>query len=347
MGIILDWWRPTPDFNIPISFDPCDGSLISNIYSPYNNYNTPNLSDKFILSTTNLSQINTTGGQNTIDFSHAHSSTNHYHGYSHGHSVGLDWNTVQIDTQLPDTDPRTFARYHHNHGVTGVTHSFNTSSNNMGFNSQTISLSNIPSYLGVLKLLKTSTGTRVKVNNPLHLNLILDNLSGFPLGTIINWWVLDIDNPYTPINYATCNGVLIVDTSSRYYGLTTPDLRDRFIRGVTSDRIGEYGGDNSQNWYHQHYVPDHSHDSTHGPTYTQTPQDQGGGDPWRTEAGANVGIALPGHHHTLTLGQVGMSASGIYYAGTLTPRDAYTSGSGSSYNNRPSYYRLMKLVKIK
>lgn len=84
---------------------------------------------------------------------------------------------------------------------------------------------------------------------------------GVPVGGVIWWWS---DNSI-PTNYKECNGQSISDGASALNGLTLPDLRDKFIRGVANANLRGApvsGGNNSVDLTHSHIVNNHSHGGT-------------------------------------------------------------------------------------
>lgn len=56
---------------------------------------------------------------------------------------------------------------------------------------------------------------------------------GVPVGGVIYWWS---DNT-VPLNYKVCDGTAVSDVSSPLNGLNTPNLIDRFVRGVANANI--------------------------------------------------------------------------------------------------------------
>jgi len=63
-----------------------------------------------------------------------------------------------------------------------------------------------------------------------------------PIGTVIDWWRPDA-NVDVPDGYAICDGSVIVEPRSPLDGETTPDLRGKFVRGVSDPtEIGTAGG---------------------------------------------------------------------------------------------------------
>lgn len=69
-----------------------------------------------------------------------------------------------------------------------------------------------------------------------------------PVGGIIMFSGKESD---LPENWKICNGQVITDKDSPYYGNKAPDLRDLFVRGATGD-IGVSSKGGQDNFYHKH-----------------------------------------------------------------------------------------------
>jgi len=132
------------------------------------------------------------------------------------------------------------------------------------------------------------------------------HLREVPLGTVMDWYRFDAAIP-VPEGFAICDGSPVVDPFSPYLGRATPDLADRFVRGVTSvGGIGAMGGSET-----------HGHGSTsvnHGGYGSPS------GDYWFMSSGQfdNLHNARDGHTHTV----------------------------GSS-NHLPPYMGLLKIVRVR
>jgi hypothetical protein len=339
LGTVLDWWRPNTGFTLPIEYHYCDGSPIIESTSPYIGWNSPNLLEKFVLSANTISQIGDVGGTDSVDLEHGHVSSTHSHNFSHSHWFTIGWSTVNSgvsDTQFPGGD--LVARHPHTHGDINIVQNATTENSAPDINLTSIISNNIPPYLGILKILKVNTELKSKINNTIKVNGALDSLSGLLLGSIINWWVPDKDSPYIPIGYVRCDGNLISDTTSPFNGLNSPNLIDKFLRGVPVNRIGEYSGDNTQNYSHQHIISDHIHGAAHGAaTVLSDIAIQAGDDDVH---GSGSLVVYLSHHHQIFIPIGLMNTWGI-------GSDPKTSFEGSTYPNIPSYYNLVKLVKIK
>jgi hypothetical protein len=83
-----------------------------------------------------------------------------------------------------------------------------------------------------------------------------------PIGTVIDWWRPTADTPI-PEGYVVADGSDIEDSDSPLYGTPTPNLTNKFIRGVTNtaslgaDGTGGAGGTTQHN--HSVDLPSHNH----------------------------------------------------------------------------------------
>jgi len=132
-------------------------------------------------------------------------------------------------------------------------------------------------------------------------------LQEVPVGTVLDWYRFDPLVP-VPAGFAICDGSAVTDPASPFVGRSTPNLSDKFVRGVSSvGDIGETGGSSSHN---------------HG---GQTGENEGGngappGDFWWMSANqfTNLQVARDGHEHDI-----------------------------SSATHLPPYVGLLKIVRVK
>lgn len=62
-----------------------------------------------------------------------------------------------------------------------------------------------------------------------------------------------------PSGYALCDGSLVTDSESPFFGFQTPDLRNRFVRGTTwLNEMRTTGGSDTANGSHDHDMA-HTH----------------------------------------------------------------------------------------
>lgn len=91
IGAVIDWWRPDSSWPIPNGFQICDGSTVNDPDSPLFGKTLPNLTNRFILGVTNVSNIGMLGGKSDHDHSvnidHDHGAVGSSSVGSHNHSV--------------------------------------------------------------------------------------------------------------------------------------------------------------------------------------------------------------------------------------------------------------------
>jgi hypothetical protein len=79
--------------------------------------------------------------------------------------------------------------------------------------------------------------SRLTVHGP------IEGYGTVPIGAVIDWWEPSHTQEGIPPNFAVCDGQIINDRESPYYGHDTPDLRGMFIYGAADeDHIGNTGG---------------------------------------------------------------------------------------------------------
>lgn len=191
------------------------------------------------------------------------------------------------------------------------------------------------------------------VNTPLDDQIYYLRANGFggdpswdhpvPIGTVIDWFRASGAIPI-PDGWQFCDGSSITDLRSPINGFTTPDLRDKFVRGKTTTASGTTsGGSDTVNLQHSHTVNSHTHSTpTSGLPTTTDPGEQ------FNMAVYNNGsvLASPGHfavdpgntsegsHRHQSGGNTGSSAPGT------------NNSLSTSQTVVPAYVGLIKLLKI-
>ena len=150
-------------------------------------------------------------------------------------------------------------------------------------------------------------------------------LMQLPLGAIIDWYRMDPGTP-VPEGFAIADGSVVTDPGSPFVGNATPDLSDRFVKGVVSPAaIGTTGGSSTADLSHTH-----SHPHTHSGT-TDSAQSQ----PWWyvSQIISPLQCSQRGHRHTFTTGN---------------PNNSNTqSALDTPVSIEPQYIGLLKLMRIK
>lgn len=147
------------------------------------------------------------------------------------------------------------------------------------------------------------------------LAVIFSGGPGVPIGGVIFWWS---DNTI-PLNYKECNGQTIADGASPLNGLTVPDLRDKFVRGVSNQNI------------------------------RTSPQDGG------SDTVTMTVDQMPNHQHDMQGYPVGYGGFGVASApnalgnavGSAGTKATDPNGGGNPFSVVPGYRGLVALIRIK
>lgn len=152
--------------------------------------------------------------------------------------------------------------------------------------------------------------------------------AGLPLGTIIDWFRFDADQPL-PRGFAVCDGSVIDNPESPFRGQSLPNLVDRFTMGVTLSRVGETGG-----------FASHGHRHTFGGS-TDSRAILGGahGHTWFAREGD---VAEENAAH----GGPGRDVSGGAHSHGSHLHNFSGTTSQTNLENRPPFFGVLKLMKI-
>ncbi len=132
-----------------------------------------------------------------------------------------------------------------------------------------------------------------------------------PVGTVVDWYRPNKEIPI-PEGFQVCDGSPIA--SGPFKGRSTPNLVDRFVMGVSADRMGEVGGASNVTLQIDH---------THGVT------------PCNDANGHNALKAEGWHDYHPNCAERAATSTG----GSSLPR--------VSFDNRPQYFGLLKLMRVK
>jgi hypothetical protein len=97
IGTIIDWWRPKDTvFPTPRGFHICDGHLVKDVDSPFNNMNVPNLLHKFIRGVDTVAEIGTQGGSDATKCRRIFTEPGGAHTHNIKHTNGIINNDIEL-----------------------------------------------------------------------------------------------------------------------------------------------------------------------------------------------------------------------------------------------------------
>ena len=199
-----------------------------------------------------------------------------------------------------------------------------------------------------------------------------------PVGSIVDWYR---PTPATlvPSGWALCNGDLVADPESPMNGQPTPNLINRFVRGLdpalmtptsygagAASPLPDAGGADSLALGHGHTTQPHSHGHNHTHSITQDPGHSHPGSflgdaaghltsPFVSDGGARFAFLGPGPNcqHAVPV-QVSSGGAHNHGGGTGGPSNTQTDFSGvgvdtalGNVDNRPVYVGLLKIIRVK
>ena len=220
--------------------------------------------------------------------------------------------------------------------IATVSSNFNTLTNAISLStaSVTANLSTLGTTVSNLNTTVGNLNTTVGNNYTTLTNLISASTASaisysVPVGIISLWYGAATE---IPAGWGLCDG-------SVYFGKTTPDLRNVFVRGADptgANIVGSTGG------FTDTTVVSHSHsaistvtESPHSHTYRSTANPNGSGSPSGTDT-------TPGESTTVYTGTTDGESTGITVSTTVS--SAGTSGNGK---NLPPFYSLCYIMRVK
>ncbi len=166
-----------------------------------------------------------------------------------------------------------------------------------------------------------------------------DAISDLPVGAVIDWWRPPGDNRrWSRDGFQLCDGSEIVDPASPLVGQKTPDLSERFVRGVVSVHdIGSTGGAAE----HTHLLQPHTHVAAHqhqisGATQASTD----------TVAAATGDLTASGKTHVHQISTTSTEAFPDKTEPPTIPTDGKPAETASA-SNIPVCMDLLKVMRIK
>jgi hypothetical protein len=165
-----------------------------------------------------------------------------------------------------------------------------------------------------------------------------DAVVAIPIGTVLDWWRPDAQSSWSGDGFQLCDGSTITDPASPLVGQKTPDLRDRFVRGVVSfEQIGSTGGAATHS--HEVVTNTHTHDMSHhhmvsGSTGPASRAKGDALDSWSS-------ISHADHTHTFNV------SSGVASPSVTLPNTSAGTTTTSVESNIPPNMALLKVMRIK
>jgi hypothetical protein len=128
VGGIIDYFAFDVGAALPEGFEVCDGTTVADGDSPWFGMAKPNLVDQFVLGVATAGETGSTGGTNTSDLSHDHSTSDHSHGLpSHAHTAPSHNHSMAHTHTGPSHTHSGPSHSHsgpsHTHSVVGGSHS--------------------------------------------------------------------------------------------------------------------------------------------------------------------------------------------------------------------------------
>lgn len=156
IGAVIDWWRPAAGIQVPDAYQICDGSTVTDPASKLHGLQLPDLGERFILGAPNPGGIGPVGSD-----SHQHTFTisSHTHQFVHTHPdyAGVSGGANDGEGDL-DKAASQFCDDGHVHQFNAVIPPSSTSdtgaNSDAGQTEKTAVASNVPPYIGLLKLMR-------------------------------------------------------------------------------------------------------------------------------------------------------------------------------------------------
>jgi len=165
----------------------------------------------------------------------------------------------------------------------------------------------------------------------------------FPLGIPFEWW-RPVDNDVLfpiPSGCQKCDGSLVTDPESLFYGTHTPDKNNSHSLGCDYVDQGTTGGSDSIDLSHGHYyshghaIPTHDHPASDGRSIEEIAvrSSPGSKEPERAENIHSHPVYDAGSHAPTT--------------GTGDASSSSVAGVSQTYTKHPAYMQMIYLIRIK
>ena len=247
-GTILDWWMPKAE-RIPPGFLICNGQLVAFKEGPLFGQRVPNLIHTFTRGTSDPREVEAIGNSRQFITEVTTSPNGHHtHGFSQNHN---------LTGFIPSTDEERGAEFQSNCSQKERSKWFHWGSHGLSSTSQDgqhqhdlpdtascidhvhnviVSVDVAPPFISVLKI--------IRVIPPKTKEEII------PIGTILDWWGPSMSNTKSislPRGFVLCDGNMIEDQESCFFGERAPNLHHMFMKGVgMPHKIGIRGGSEQQ-----------------------------------------------------------------------------------------------------
>lgn len=171
-----------------------------------------------------------------------------------------------------------------------------------------------------------------------------------PVGSVVTWWG---NSANVPLGWKLCDGSVVNDSSSSLNGLTSPDLRNRFVRGAVGDlRTTSVAGGADTVSLSVAQLPPHSHGVT---------------DPGHAHSITDPGHSHRAYHDTPNTGTVAIitnggeavnrnntddfgtapATTGITINSATTGISIQNTGGGQPVTILPSYVGLVYIMRVR
>lgn len=142
LGSIIDWWRFNPNQPLPDGYAIADGSVVSDVESPFFGFTLPDLSDRFVLGVTSMGEIGEAGGVASLNLNHNHPIPHTHSGTTQTSAAGACQVWAHPDGFCWAIDPQ-------------HTHTFTTGGPSNGNSGSALgTIDNRPPFLTLLKIVR-------------------------------------------------------------------------------------------------------------------------------------------------------------------------------------------------
>jgi len=163
-----------------------------------------------------------------------------------------------------------------------------------------------------------------------------------PIGSVIAWLKSYTNTPSLPAGWVECDGTVLSDTNSPYHGQTLPNLNgnNRFLRGNNSS--GSTGGVSTVALSTAE-LPSHTHDAgTLGGTTSTNTHNHAMNSYYPSAAGMAIGVGASRMNRGIVWGTQDSHSHTLDITGATA-----STGSGAAHENKPPYYEVVWIMRVK